>query len=545
MLRRGDTRKAAIEALAAYDEQRLLPLLAPYFEREAAPLHLPKVFERLATPAAYEMLLSVYPSSGHEMKNRVAEALSRIRRGIKVDGKQTAAVEALALQECELYWALNERLTGLDAVPSYGEVAVVGEQLRMATVWRLFQLLGLLYDAAAIRAVYANWTTGDARQQANAMEAVDQLTHGPVRIALAKLMNARKPAANVPVSPSGLAERLAWLNGLGDEWLRQTIRYAASPEAHGALKEHMERIRLLRSYSMFRELTSRELSDVAVKLKETAMSRGERIFEGSGSEHALYLIRSGTVGFYRDGVKVGERTNGESFGQAGLLTRRERTAEARAEGDGLLWKLDSDDFYEVMFDRTSIAIEMMKQLSRRLRSVLAQRQASGGRTNGAATPTVAPPATHDEVAAAASLFSIGRSDSLLRRVLILRKIDLFSHLAEADLLLLAQMVDETEYEAGEAICRVGEYGDALYGIIEGAVRVHRGGQTFATLGEGDSFGEMAIIDSGPRSADCTAEVPTVLLQLHRDRVFSLCFQNMDVLRNMMQVMGDRLQGMSE
>jgi len=545
MLRRGDARKAAIEALAAYDEADLLPLLAPWFEREPAPLHLPKVFERLGTQAAFDMLLRVYAPSGFEMKNRLAEALHRMRRGVKVDEKLTAAAESLVLQECELYGALNERQAELEAVPAYREAAEVGGQLRAATAWRVFQLLALLYDAAAIRAVYANWSEGDARQQANAMEAIDQLTRGPVRIALAKLMNARKPAANAAVSPSELEDRLAWWNGLNDEWLRQVIRYVAFPEANPELKEHMERIRLLRSYSMFRELTSRELSDVGMKLHETTMARGERIFEGSGAEHALFLIRSGTVGFYRDGVKVGERKAGESFGQAGLLTRRERTAEARAEEDGLLWKLSSDDFYEVMFDRSSIAIEMMKQLSRRLRSVLAQRQASGPRANAAASTANAGTETDAEAAAAVAARSgAGSSDSLLRRVLILQKIDLFSHLAEADLLLLAQMVDEVAYEAGEAVCRVGEYGDALFGIIEGEVRVHRGEQTFAVLGEGDYFGEMAIIDSGPRSADCTAEVPTVLLQLHRDRVFSLCFQNMDVLRNMMQVMGDRLQGMS-
>jgi len=61
----------------------------------------------------------------------------------------------------------------------------------------------------------------------------------------------------------------------------------------------------------------------------------------------------------------------------------------------------------------------------------------------------------------------------LRRVLILQQIDLFSHLAEEDLVQLAQLVNEVELEAGESICRSGDYGDTLYGIIEGAVEVHR------------------------------------------------------------------------
>lgn len=89
------------------------------------------------------------------------------------------------------------------------------------------------------------------------------------------------------------------------------------------------------------------------------------------------------------------------------------------------------------------------------------------------------------------------------------------------------MVDEVEYEPGETVCQAGDYGDMLYGIIEGTVRIHRDGETLAYLGEGDCFREMAIIDSGPRSANCTATTPTVLLQLNRDQVFSLCFQNIE------------------
>lgn len=55
---------------------------------------------------------------------------------------------------------------------------------------------------------------------------------------------------------------------------------------------------------------------------------------------------------------------------------------------------------------------------------------------------------------------------------------------------------------------------------------------------------MAIIDNAPRSANCTSATATVLLQLHRNQVFSLCFQNMDVLRIMIRLLGDRLKGMA-
>ncbi|WP_373231484.1 cyclic nucleotide-binding domain-containing protein [Cohnella sp.] len=545
MLQHGGTRKDAIEALAGYDEKKLIPLLEPFFSREPSPVHLPKVFERIATTSAFDKLLDLYPSSGYEMRNKLLEALSRMLRSVKISEKQTSFIERLIMQDIEFYWKLTEHLTGLSAVERYGEVAEVGGQFRSVVMWRIFQLLALIHDSATIRSVYANWTEGDGRQQANAMEVMDQLTHGPIRIELAKVMEAKNVVMNAARSVTQLKEQLSWLNRQDDLWLHQVIRYAVNPDESDELKEHMDRIRLLRNFTLFQGLTSRELSDMAMKLTQASAKRGEYIFKGNDPGNSLYLIRSGSVGIYRDGVKLGERKAGESFGQSGVLIRRERSADSMAEEDSLLWRLDSDDFYEVMFDRSSIAIEMMKLLSRRLRSVLSEQKASEAYESDHAQENLRNEAAAAEVAAAASsIDGIDRPDSLLRRVLVLQKIDLFAHLAEADIVLLAQMVDEVEYDAGEVVCRVGDYGDALYGIIEGTVRIHRDDVTLAFLGEGDCFGEMAIIDSGPRSADCTATAPTVLFQLHKDQVFSLCFQNIEVLRSMMQVMGDRLKGMA-
>ncbi|MBJ6362492.1 Npt1/Npt2 family nucleotide transporter [Paenibacillus sp. GCM10012307] len=532
LLQYGDTRKEAILALAGYDEKKLFPLLDSYFKQTPFPLHLPKVFERIATPLAFEKLLAWYAFSNFEIRDKLLEALTRILRNITVSSKQTAVIHELVMQEIELYWNLSEQITGLSTIPAYEEVEKVASQLRSACVWRVFQLLSLIYDFSTIQAVYANWSGGDARQQANAMEVIDQLAHGQIRMEVAKVMAASGSGANSSRSEAQLKQQLDRLNQLDDLWLRQVIRFAVSPDESSELNMHMDRIHTLRNFSLFHELTSRELSAIAMKLVKAGAKRGEYIFKSGNSENALYLMKSGLVGIYRNGEKVAERKTGESFGQSGVLIRRLRTADAVAEEDSIFLKLDSDDFYDVMFDRPQIAMEMMKLISRRIRSVLAE-QKSHAAIQEAAT-------TKEEVVVPLSASRTDHPDSLLRRVLVLQKIDLFSHLSEDDIIRLAQMVDEVEFEPGEVVCRVGDYGDTLYGIIEGSVRIHRGSDTVAQLAEGDYFGEMAIIDDGPRSADCTVTSPTVLLQLHRDQVFSLCFQNMDILRSMLQVMGERL-----
>jgi hypothetical protein len=193
-----------------------------------------------------------------------------------------------------------------------------------------------------------------------------------------------------------------------------------------------------------------------------------------------------------------------------------------------------------MFDRTELALEMMKRLSRKLRSaMLTEPKPVVGAENTAVAYAYA-----SEAAATAEVTVISdepQSQVILRRVLVLQKIELFTHLSQEDIIRLAHRVDEVVYEPGEVICRMEEYGDSMFGIIEGGIRVHRGSDTLAHLGVGQCFGEMAIIDSGPRSADCTASERTVLLRLHRHQVFSFCFQQIDVLKGMVKVLADRLR----
>jgi CRP-like cAMP-binding protein len=290
------------------------------------------------------------------------------------------------------------------------------------------------------------------------------------------------------------------------------------------------------------------------------------------------LVDEGRAGVYRNKKLLGELNLGDCFGEMAILTNSARTATIKAEDNMVLWRLDSSVFYDMMFDQTSIAVEMMKLLSRRLRSELERGQEKAqasaveqgeeladdqgqalvegqGEDQELGRDGIEEAAQSELVlaqaeAAAAALqepqaaTDLTRDEVILRRILVLQKIDLFAHLGPNDFMWLAQMVEEVAYEPGEAICRAGDFGDTMYGIIEGSIRVHRGSEEFALLGEGAFFGEMAIIDSGPRSADCTAKDPAVLLQLHRDLVLSFCFQNIDVLRSMMRVIADRLRGMN-
>ena len=63
-------------------------------------------------------------------------------------------------------------------------------------------------------------------------------------------------------------------------------------------------------------------------------------------------------------------------------------------------------------------------------------------------------------------------------------------------------------DAGEVIFAEGETSAQMFGVISGAVELRKGGDVIARMGEGDTFGEMGIIDQAPRSLTAVAVEPS-------------------------------------
>jgi CRP-like cAMP-binding protein len=113
--------------------------------------------------------------------------------------------------------------------------------------------------------------------------------------------------------------------------------------------------------------------------------------------------------------------------------------------------------------------------------------------------------------AAASADSLGIQPGALRRIKMLADVD------ERLLASLLTYLEVVRYPAFAEVVRKGDHGDALFMVLEGEVRarVMIGGQetTLATMGVGECFGELAVIDQGPRSADVIANQPSVLVKV--------------------------------
>jgi CRP/FNR family cyclic AMP-dependent transcriptional regulator len=97
----------------------------------------------------------------------------------------------------------------------------------------------------------------------------------------------------------------------------------------------------------------------------------------------------------------------------------------------------------------------------------------------------------------------------------LRAVTLFSKCSDAELDLVLRDVTECRFPAGQVLARQGQVGREFLVVIEGTARVEIDGREIAKLGPGDFFGEMALLDGGPRSASVVAGTDVVADVMNR------------------------------
>ncbi len=127
------------------------------------------------------------------------------------------------------------------------------------------------------------------------------------------------------------------------------------------------------------------------------------------------------------------------------------------------------------------------------------------------------------------------------KLALLHRIPLFSAFDRRRLERLGMLADEVDVPAGKVLMRQGERGTEMMVIVSGSVSVDRDGNRLNTLGSGDFFGEIALVDGGPRTATVTAEEPTRLLVLsHRD-FHSMMDEFPEIANQVMNALANRVR----
>jgi len=127
------------------------------------------------------------------------------------------------------------------------------------------------------------------------------------------------------------------------------------------------------------------------------------------------------------------------------------------------------------------------------------------------------------------------------KVRLLAGVDLFGGCSKSELARIAALADEIDVPAGKALTREGESGWEFFVIAEGNAKATRNGRRIASFGPGSFFGEMSLLDQGPRSATVSAETDMQLLVLTSRGFFTLVDHMPSVGRKVLAGMAERLR----
>lgn len=124
---------------------------------------------------------------------------------------------------------------------------------------------------------------------------------------------------------------------------------------------------------------------------------------------------------------------------------------------------------------------------------------------------------------------------------LIQQVPLFSTLDKGELRGLASSMKERTFNEGDTIATEGQSGIGFFIIDEGEAVVSVGGEERATLGHGDYFGEVALIDDGARTATITAKSPLKCYGITSWEFRPLVEQNAGLAWKMLKTLAQRLR----
>ena len=135
--------------------------------------------------------------------------------------------------------------------------------------------------------------------------------------------------------------------------------------------------------------------------------------------------------------------------------------------------------------------------------------------------------------------------SSLERVVVLQSTSLFAHTPENVLSSIVPIMKEVTFREGEEIFAKGDIGTSLFILHDGQVGIFNGTQQLATFGPGDFFGELALLDTEPRSATAAALSEVLAFRLDQEDFYDVMEERGEVLRNILRMLCQRIRTQNE
>lgn len=263
----------------------------------------------------------------------------------------------------------------------------------------------------------------------------------------------------------------------------------------------------LRHFDILTHFSDEQIDLLATCTSMVRYSKGAKIL-GEGEEgQDIFLIDSGEVEIRRQTpfghYPFARLKAGDVFGETSFIDGQPRSGDAFVVEDAVIFPLNALALAPVIEEHPRWALALYwalwKSLSRKLRltnETLAD-FFSGARKKAPIQPV---PLQNED-------FRVGLD----------KKRDLFREqpLSPMEINFLSSLSKEKRFKREEYLFREGQEGDALYIVLEGQIRISKdtaaGEEALAILERGDYFGEMALIDRQPRSADAKAHSEEVVV----------------------------------
>ena len=197
----------------------------------------------------------------------------------------------------------------------------------------------------------------------------------------------------------------------------------------------------------------------------------------------MYLLLEGQVALSARGKPLGAVKVGHIFGEMAAISDSPRSATAVARSQCRVISLDDKQFTAALQKKPEFALMMLGTLILRLREMIAK-------LSGVPTAATKESRVFDKKLLASLQAGLGDQATV-------------------------------RYERGKVIMVAGQTGALMYVVLEGKVAISIRGAVVERVGPGGVFGEMALIDQSPRSANAAAETDCSLLAINRNVFLSL------------------------
>ncbi|MFC1742775.1 Npt1/Npt2 family nucleotide transporter [Candidatus Riflebacteria bacterium] len=299
----------------------------------------------------------------------------------------------------------------------------------------------------------------------------------------------------------------------------------------------IERVKLLKTVSIFSMIPDEYLVDVALVIQEKKLLPDENLFKKGDVGKSMYITIDGKVRVHDEERNLAELGKGSVFGELAALGTESRTASISALEKTYLFELPQEKVYELIGDRLEMATGIIQMVVQKLREELKKKKGSKSKIEEQAKYSD----QEIQLEKQEKSKKVASALSVIEKVIILKTADIFSRTPDNILADLGLLAKEIELKKGSPLFSKGDLGTSMYIIVDGKVKIHDGDTILAELGERDILGELAALVSEPRTASVTAIEDTRFLTLNQDSLYELMWDQVEAVRGIITVLIQRLR----